>query len=407
MSVDSQESILYNKQCLTEIVQSAVAQALETVLSRTKHLDNCIVNDAVLPEKESNHMSRIKKHIRIGSELKWITADSEQEYAEKVAMAFAQSGLLSSRTSKPVTAHPFRDYAQNWLDVYEKPHIAEVTAIGYQRILNKHIFPAIGGKTVETVTTDDIQSLYNGLKSKSLETIAKVRNVLGMVMRRALDEDIIQRNPMDSDSLRVSGGKTKKTPAYPVEDMKYFVNHINDIESPRDKAWFALMLFHPLRLEECLGLKHADITRNDGAATMRISATVTHPTRNEPVFAEKTKTDKSRRTLEISPTALQYIYEGPPDTFVVYGSTPADPMSYTSLRRMCDRIARQIGYGGQITPRRFRTTVASDLYAATKDVKLVQDALGHSRFSQIALDHYIECRQSVGNTGRIIDSVYT
>lgn len=407
MPIDTIQPLAYNQDGLVDAVYRAVTDALKTYLAPGADLDNCIQNTS-LPEKEGKEMSRIKKHINIGGESRWITADSEQEYAEKVAMAFMQSGLLSSRPLKPQTSHPFPEYAQNWLDVYEKPHVAAVTAITYQRYLNKYLVATFAGKDVETITTDDIQLLFNSLKSKSIETVNKVKNLLNMILRHAVDQKIIDSNPMDSDSLNITGGAGVKTPAYSVEDMKYFASHIDMIESPRDRVWFAIMLFHPLRSEECLGLKHKNIIKTKTGMTMQIAATVTHPTRNEPVYAEKTKTDKSRRVLQISPTAAQYLTHGDPEEFLVYnGSDPTQPMSYTSLRRMCERIAKQIGYEGTITPRRFRTTVASDLYAATKDVKLVQDALGHSHYSQVAFDHYIECRQDAGNAGSIIDTIYT
>lgn len=407
MPIDTTQPVIYNKDCLVDVVSRAVFDALSAYLPRDADLDNCIQNTS-LSMKEGKDMSRIKKHIKVGGEYRWITADSEQEYAEKVAMAFMQSGLLSSRTLKPSTSHPFGEYAQNWLDVFEKPQVATVTGVTYQRYLNKYLKTAFADKDVETITTNDIQILFNSLKSKSIETVNKVKNLLNMILRHAVDEKIIDSNPMDSGSLNITGGAGTKTPAYSVEDMKYFVSHIDMIESPRDRAWFALMLFHPLRSEECLGLKHKNVKNTKNGITMQIAATVTHPTRNEPVYAEKTKTDKSRRELQISPTAVQYIPDGDPESFIVYnGDDPAQPMSYTSLRRMCARIARQIGYAGAITPRRFRTTVASDLYAATKDIKLVQNALGHSRYSQVAFDHYIECRQDASSAGSIIDTIYT
>lgn len=39
---------------------------------------------------------------------------------------------------------------------------------------------------------------------------------------------------------------------------------------------------------------------------------------------------------------------------------------------MCDRIKRDTGFTENITPIRFRTTVLTDLYDQTKDIKLAQ-----------------------------------
>ena len=54
------------------------------------------------------------------------------------------------------------------------------------------------------------------------------------------------------------------------------------------------------------------------------------------------------------------------------------PLSYTQVRKMCDRIKRNTGFTENITPIRFRTTVLTDLYDQTKDIKLAQAAAGHT-----------------------------
>lgn len=75
--------------------------------------------------------------------------------------------------------------------------------------------------------------------------------------------------------------------------------------------------------------------------------------------------------MEISPELVAKIIA--PDTieFVFGGKSP---LSYTQVRRMCNRIKRDIGFDENITPIRFRTTVLTDLYDQTKDIKLAQAA---------------------------------
>lgn len=61
---------------------------------------------------------------------------------------------------------------------------------------------------------------------------------------------------------------------------------------------------------------------------------------------------------------------------------------------MCDRIKRDTGFTENITPIRFRTTVLTDLYDQTKDIKLAQAAAGHTT-SAMTLRYYVKGRETL------------
>ena len=68
-------------------------------------------------------------------------------------------------------------------------------------------------------------------------------------------------------------------------------------------------------------------------------------------------------------------------------------------------IQRDTGFDGTISPRRFRTTVLTDLYDTTKDIKQAQTAAGHTT-AAMTLKHYIKGRHQHTNTATPIASVY-
>lgn len=72
---------------------------------------------------------------------------------------------------------------------------------------------------------------------------------------------------------------------------------------------------------------------------------------------------------------------------------------------MCQRIARQIDFPGKITPQRFRTTVLTDIYDQTRDIKLTQAAAGH-KTADMTLKHYVKCRQINQASASAIDAIY-
>ena len=410
VKIDTANKPKYNendvRQIAAEAAQQAVTDLLNRLMSGSATLDNCNTGFQLLNpnEKETEAVStaKIRRRININGSDCWISASSEQEYAEKAAALL--SGIQVAKPSDGIpSAHNFKEFADNWFQIYNKPSLSLAAAITNERQLRLYLYPAFGEKNIEDITSDDIQNLFNSMENMKKASKDKTKNVLNMIFNHAIDQDIINKNPLKSSSIRITGGTSEKIPAYTVDEMKFFAASIDKISNPYDRAWFALMLFHPLRPEECLGLKHKNIYMLNETKVMQIAAVVTHPGRSAPLYVEKLKTDVSRRILQIAPAALPYIPDGEPEEFVVGGDKA---MSYTMTCHMCERIAKDIGYEGKITPRRFRTTVASDLYAATHDEKLVQNSLGHSKHSATAMNHYIETRQALNTTGTIVQSVY-
>ena len=72
---------------------------------------------------------------------------------------------------------------------------------------------------------------------------------------------------------------------------------------------------------------------------------------------------------------------------------------------MCQRIQRDTGFEESVTPRRFRTTVLTDLYDQTKDVKQAQAAAGHTT-AAMTLKHYVKGRPQHADTAAPIVRAY-
>ena len=81
------------------------------------------------------------------------------------------------------------------------------------------------------------------------------------------------------------------------------------------------------------------------------------------------------------------------------------PMSYEMVRKMCQRIARDIVSPVRIVPERFRTTCATDLYEQTKDLKLLQAAGGWST-PTVPLKYYAKGRGTTEAAAEAFSAVY-
>ena len=113
-------------------------------------------------------------------------------------------------------------------------------------------------------------------------------------------------------------------------------------------------------------------------------------------------TEESERFLDLAPQVVRYLEVGAPEEFALGGKAP---LSYSMMQRMCERIQKEIGFDEKITPRRFRTTVLTDLYDATKDVKQVQNAAGHTT-AAMTFKHYVKGRGETQNTATPVASAY-
>lgn len=350
-------------------------------------------------EEGEKNMSANKKKIRREMTLNgvkvWITADTEQEYADKL-LQLAGAGQSTG------TKHRFRDYAENWFEVFSRPNVAKVTELTYRRQLERHIYPILGNRTLEEIVPADIQRIFNSMPNDARQqTKNKVKIVLSQVFKMALDDGIITRNPLESPSLKIKGTASEATKPYTVEQMRYLAAHLSEVKRPADRAWLAISISLPLRPEEVLGLRWGDF--NAEKCIVNIRSTVTHPTRNEPEFKPYTKTAASVRSLIFPREILSYLPEpGQPEEFVIGGPKP---VSYTQLRGIRKRVNLDTRFGETITPRRFRTTVATDISAATHDLKLVQQMLGHAT-PQMTLRYYDKGRSGAIDASKAIEKCY-
>lgn len=367
--------------------------ANRSIRAELPYLDNRTEIDCASSSEGDSEMAtkaKINQPVLIAGEKRWITANSMQEFTDKVVKLLSKPQIISK--------HLFSDYAWNWYYTYSEPNVETVTATTYKRQLTLHLIPAFDGLYVEDITTDDVQRLFNNMKgAKATKDKAKI--VLNQILDTAVEDNLIPKNPLKSKRIKIKGKASKETPPYSVEQMRYLVQHIPDIQNPIDRMYLALQALHPLRLEEVLGLQPGDIDIE--RMEIHVRRAVTHPTRNQPEVKD-TKTGSSTRTIGLSSLAVPYLCFK--DEQFIFGNEK--PLSYTQVRRMCNRIKNDTEFSENITPIRFRTTVLTDLYDQTKDIKLAQAAAGHTT-SAMTLKYYVKGRETSTQATSAVDRAYS
>ena len=377
-----------------DLYNNAGDVVLSQWLEQPPHLDNSTQELDCMPFQQGveGMATKINRTVTVNGVKRWIHCNTEQEYCDRLAKLFCKEPQSEVK-------HLFSEYALNWFETYSKPNIATATVKLYSHLLTYHIIPAFEGMAVEDIRADDIQRLFNGMDT-SKETKYKVKRLLNQVLNAAVDDEFLVKSPLKSDRIKITGAESTTTATYSVEQMQYLVQHIGDIQSAQDRTYMAIQALHPLRLEEVLGLKWSDIDLEH--MSLSVNRAVTHPTRNQPEVKD-TKTKSSVRTIGLSQLAVSYLTPGRADEFVLGGNSP---LSYTQVRRMCERIQNDTGFTEKITPKRFRTTVLTDLYDKTRDIKLVQAAAGHTT-AEMTLKHYVKGRGNVVKSAAAIESAYT
>ena len=87
---------------------------------------------------------KINQSITINGVKRWITANSMQEFADKVTR------LLG--TPQDRGKHLFVEYAWNWYNTYSAPNVETATATTYKRQIRLYLIPAFDGLAVEDIT---------------------------------------------------------------------------------------------------------------------------------------------------------------------------------------------------------------------------------------------------------------
>ena len=163
-----------------------------------QHLDNCTKLDCMLFQGEIE-MAKITRTVTINGAKHWIRANTEQEYAEQLLK------LVGTQDTAPEhSKHLFADYAMTWFETYSKPNIETVTATTYKRQLTLHLLPAFNGLTVEDITTDDVQRLFNSMGG-SKATKDKAKMVLNQILDAAVEDGLIPKSPLKSKRIKITG----------------------------------------------------------------------------------------------------------------------------------------------------------------------------------------------------------
>lgn len=315
---------------------------------------------------------RIRREIMVDGEKRWITAPSEQEYAEKCAILLAgKTGETEKKESRPSSPF-FKECAWQWFEVYKKPKVKPNTAYNYKHDMENHILPVFGNKRIDEIRTTDIQEFLNSKKDKAQSTVHHLWLILHGIFSMAKMDMIITFDPTDNASYFAMSKKKTKREALTSEDIQDIIDHL-DVLDGYDRLFMALLIYTGMRRSEALGLRWEDVDFAKGVINVNRAVTFAS---NRPVVGG-TKSEAGVRIIPLHQQLKDILTPVRHLSGYIIGQD--QPFTETKYKRMWERIGKKIDLHGA-TAHTFRHTFIT-MASSHLDIKTLQSIAGHSDIS--------------------------
>jgi integrase len=90
----------------------------------------------------------------------------------------------------------FREFAPRFVEGHARANRQKPSGIAAKEtILNIHLVPLLGSKRLDAITTEEVQRLKHRLADRAPKTVNNVLTVLNMLLKKAVEWDVIERVP--------------------------------------------------------------------------------------------------------------------------------------------------------------------------------------------------------------------
>lgn len=357
------------------LAQQVAAQTADEVIRRL-NLDNRTDESLGISESEGDNdmPKRLRELITVNGKPRWVTGVSMQQLFDNYVQALVNEGIITW-TGIDSEAPLVRDYIRDFYDTYKQDQV-ETTIIARERIIKNHILPQFGERRIDNITTSECQAWFNALNKKyARETILKIKNVIYPVFEAAVEDRLIERNPLHSRFIKIGGRDTVPHKAIPREKMQQIRLEASTLDR-KEKLMVALLSYTGMRFEEVLGIRWEDIN-NDWITIQRA---VVHPKRNAPLIkAPKTKT--SNRIVPYKQELKDLIEDCRSTGFILASSKDPSgetPLSYTEARRVFEKIRTRFDIK-EYSAHDFRDTCATEWRENGVPLDIIARLLGHAK----------------------------
>ena len=330
-----------------------------------------------------NHQGK-RKSKKIGD--KKLAVDVAKKIEAKLTL-----GDLDLQINKKETTS-FRDFSTLWLEGYIKPLRRQSTYERYRDMLTRHVYPYLGDIPIDEIKRKEIRNLIL-MKNKtglSRSMLCLIRDVISGPMGYAVDEEIIEANPVSGILKRLNLERSKKITIEPMtqEEVELFLKTCQTYW-PEQLTFFLCAFRTGMRLGETLALQWADIDFNSNFIRVERSY--------KRGIVEKPKNGKGRRVDMSDQLALNLkkllnerkregLKAGKGGAIETIFNRNGNYMEQNYIRRIFKKVLEKAGIR-EMRLHDVRHTFASLLLSNGESPVYVKEQLGHSSI-QITVDIY-------------------
>lgn len=310
------------------------------------------------------------------------------------------------------------EWLDKWIDEQMCFAVRESTLEGYRRHCNNYIKPRLGDKRIGSVTTADVQKMYNDLRengrlnesyekgySLSDSVVRSIHMMLHQAMDAAVAAHIIVKNPTAGTVIP----KAKHAPKQILTEaqLEKFLDVVK--QDPVWSDFFYTELTTGMRRGEICGLRWDDFDERTGR--LRIRRSVTNR-KGGGVKVGETKTEKGTRSIQLTPSTVEILKERKKKSYSEWiFHNPTVPELPLSPQTAYNRLKTLLRYA-EVPSIRFhdlRHTFATHALASGVDAKTLSGILGHTNAS-FTLDTYTHVttdmqQKASGIVGNFLDEI--
>lgn len=298
------------------------------------------------------------------------------------------------------------DWFKRWMEVYKDKSIRPNTKREYTHIYYKNISPYLGGRKINSLVKSDIQQLIDIAYDANYkyERQSKIKVILSDMLERALEDDLIIKNPVKGVKLR--SDKEVKPKALTVgEQQTFFAYCANTFYD----NLFNVAVNTGLRPGELFALTMDDIDFEEN--TINVDKTLVYQKyltdERKEFHLEPPKTKQSYRKVPINSVCKEYLLKQfelkkvvsqkrPKQQnsflFVSKFNTPLNSQIYVdAIRAVIRQINLTRSFGDEFenfSGHAFRHTFATRCIENGIQPKVVQSYLGHASL-KMTMDLYV------------------
>ena len=333
--------------------------------------------------------------------IKYIYGTKLSEVKKELAVAIADNVQFISVREEITLDMWFK----RWTEIYKKKSVRPGTVRIYTHIYNKNISPYIGNYKLNYLVKSDIQQVVDNASDSGYkyERQDKIKVILNDLFNRAIEDDLMLKNPAKGVKLRADREINAK--ALTIEEEEAFLN--------ASQGTFYENMFHVaintgLRPGELFALTTADVDLD--AKLINVSKTLVYQKylddEGKTFHLEPPKTKQSYRKVPMNSECVKYIErqlelkkimakkrpkEQNDYLFVTKFNTPLNSQIYSDAIRAVIReinIMRSVenempNFSGHT----LRHTFATRCFEAGVQPKVVQSYLGHATL-KMTMDLY-------------------